>query len=48
MAGRIMFIQGAWVTPLCWEDRVRFFTAKGAEYASAWIGEHAAETGGRA
>jgi pimeloyl-ACP methyl ester carboxylesterase len=29
MAARIMFIHGAWLTPLCWDNWVQFFSARG-------------------
>ena len=31
MAGRIVFIHGAWVTPRCWDPMVAFFEARGLE-----------------
>ncbi|HTS15799.1 MAG TPA: alpha/beta hydrolase, partial [Candidatus Sulfotelmatobacter sp.] len=40
MAGRIVFIHGAWVTPRCWEPMVGFFQARGYEcLAPAWPGK---------
>lgn len=29
LVARIMFIHGAWLTPLCWDNWVQFFSAKG-------------------
>lgn len=37
MAARIMFIHGAWLTPLCWDGWVRFFSARGYScFAPPW------------
>jgi len=40
MAARIIFIHGAWVTPLCWEPMLGYFRARGYEcIAPAWPGK---------
>ncbi len=40
MAGKIVFIHGAWVTPLCWEPFISFFGERGYEcLAPAWPGK---------
>ena len=42
MPGSIVFIHGAWVTPLCWERMLPFFESKGYRtLAPAWPGKEA-------